>query len=181
MSAISRTIDRYYALKIMTMLTRDFSEWDAFKTGIIDITGSLVKKPKTSEEKDSYTRFDAVLRSIKRVLNRFPGGAQSLARAYLTKGFLYESDFQEQMLWQMHIVAEAEDEWTKTLLPVIEALIGCNPDEPFFVDLFEEMVAGDAGGDPKKIAAGTNSGAITRAAPEVIGKKKKKVDSKTES
>lgn len=39
--------------------------------------------------------------------------------------------------------------------------------------LVEEVVAGDAGGNPQNIAAGTNSGAIVNKGPEVIGKKKK--------
>lgn len=39
--------------------------------------------------------------------------------------------------------------------------------------LVEEVVAGDAGGNPQNIAAGTNSGAIVNKGPGVIGKKKK--------
>ena len=39
--------------------------------------------------------------------------------------------------------------------------------------LVEEVVAGDAGGNPQNIAAGTNSGAIVNKGPDVIGKKKK--------
>lgn len=39
--------------------------------------------------------------------------------------------------------------------------------------LVEEVVAGDAGGNPQNIAAGTNSGAIVNKGPEPIGKKKK--------
>ena len=39
--------------------------------------------------------------------------------------------------------------------------------------LVEEVVAGDAGGNPQNIAMGTNSGAIVNKGPEVIGKKKK--------
>ncbi len=39
--------------------------------------------------------------------------------------------------------------------------------------LVEEVVSGDAGGNPQNIAAGTNSGAIVNKGPEPIGKKKK--------
>ena len=38
----------------------------------------------------------------------------------------------------------------------------------------EEMVAGDSGGDPVKIASGERSGAVTLGSPEKIGTKKKK-------
>ena len=43
----------------------------------------------------------------------------------------------------------------------------------YLKQLVEEVVAGDAGGNPQNIAAGTNSGAIVNKGPEVIGKKKK--------
>lgn len=39
--------------------------------------------------------------------------------------------------------------------------------------MVEEVVAGDAGGNPQNIAAGTNSGAIVNKGPAPIGKKKK--------
>ncbi len=75
-----------------SLLTKDFQDWPAFKTGIIDASGNLLKTARSSEEKDSYTRLDAVLRPVKVALNKFPGGVTMLARAYLMKGFLYESD-----------------------------------------------------------------------------------------
>lgn len=40
--------------------------------------------------------------------------------------------------------------------------------------LKEGMTAGDAGGNPEKIAAGETSGSITNRAPSVTGKEKRK-------
>ncbi|MGL5308221.1 MAG: hypothetical protein ACRC9Y_19210 [Aeromonas veronii] len=37
----------------------------------------------------------------------------------------------------------------------------------------EEMVSGDAGGNPEKISAGTNSGAVVYPGPKTLNKKKK--------
>lgn len=44
-----------------------------------------------------------------------------------------------------------------------------------FEQYMSEMVAGDSGGEPQKIASGETSGAITSPGP-VSGKKKKKKD-----
>lgn len=42
-----------------------------------------------------------------------------------------------------------------------------------FVKLNEEMVAGDAGGNPQNIASGTTSGAVVNKGPETLPKKRK--------
>ena len=41
-------------------------------------------------------------------------------------------------------------------------------------ELIEDVVAGDSGGTPDNIAAGTTTGSIVNKGPEVIGKKDKK-------
>lgn len=182
MSVISRTIDRYYAIKIMTILAKEFPEWPAFKTGVIDAVGNLIKRPKTSEEKDSYTKLDAVLRPVKVALNKFPGGASSLARAYMVKNFLYEQKLAQHAVYEAHRAYELDgDEVDAYIIGIVtEALVGYIPNDDSIMSIVEEMVAGDAGGDAKKIAAGTNSGAITNVGPQVLNKKltKKKKDDK---
>lgn len=40
-----------------------------------------------------------------------------------------------------------------------------------FVKLNEEMVAGDAGGNPHNIASGTTSGAVVNKGPETLQRK----------
>lgn len=182
MSVITRTVDRLYAVRIMSILTKDFQDWPAFKTGIIDASGNLLKTARSSEEKDSYTRLDAVLRPVKVALNKFPGGVTMLARAYLMKGFLYESDDKlrivaHQAVMEAHRAYDYDDEDVDAFVigTLTEALVGLNAGDEGFIAVFEEMVAGDSGGDPNKIAAGVTSGAVTFPGPST---KKKKVDKK---
>lgn len=42
------------------------------------------------------------------------------------------------------------------------------------IQVDEDVVAGDSGGDPTNIAAGKTSGAITSPGPKTLGKKRKK-------
>lgn len=187
MSVIKRTVDRVYAVRIMTILSREFPEWPAFKLGIIDALGNLIKRPKTSEEKAAYTRLDAVLRPIKVLLNKFPGGVSALARAYLIKSFLFEQgeinklDYVELMGQTSYMINKIDEDLDKeTVAELLESLVGLRDYNPELVSIFEEMVAGDAGGDAETISKGENSGAVTFPGPSKL-KKKKKVDSKTES
>lgn len=179
MSVLTRALDRAYALRIMSILGKEFPEWPAFKAGIIDATGSLIKRPKTSEEKSAYTRLDAVLRPVKVALNKFPGGVSALARAYLVKGFLYESSELSQLDYaeRMGALAWATRDTDETIRHLMETLVGLQSYDNELCSIFEEMVAGDSGGDAGNIAAGVTSGAVQRPGPETM-KKKKKVDKK---
>lgn len=181
MSAITRAVDRVYAMRIMSILNKEFVDWPAYKLGIIDVNGNLIKTAKSADEKNAYTRLDAVLRPVKVALNKFPGGVSALARAYLMKGFLYES--KSEILFPAIVEAgRAYDHHDDDIDPYIiaivtESLVGLWPEDDFITTMMEEMVSGDAGGDAKKIAAGENSGAIMYKAPQVLNKKKK-VDKK---
>lgn len=187
MSQASRAIDRYYALKVMQILNKDFQDWPAFRMGIIDASGNLIRKARTKEEKDSYTRLDAVLRSLKQILNKFPGGVSALARAYLAKGFIYESEYRDEYKHDIdraiqfirwlpeNYEFDNNSSWEVIGLLTI-GMVGYRNDDPFLTSVFEEMVAGDSGGDPEKIASGVTSGAVTTPGPQTL--KKKKVDKK---
>lgn len=179
MSMLTRALDRAYAIRIMTILGREFPEWPAFRAGLIDATGNLIKRPKTSEEKSAYTRLDAVLRPVKIALNKFPGGVSALARAYMVKNFLYEStdycqsDYMERMTVLTWTARSTDD----TIRHLMETLVGVRPYDNELRDIFEEMVAGDSGGNAENIAAGITSGPVQRPGPQTM-KKKKKVDKK---
>lgn len=142
MSAVGNTIDTYYAIKLSHLLTKPFDMWDAFKLGIIDADGNVLKSPSTVEEKSAWTRFHVVSKNLKRLAMAAPGGKTALrygAAYLLLKEFISETP-----------------SLTNQLIP-----------------LLEDMVAGDAGGDPQSIASGETSGPITSTGPKGTTKKKK--------
>lgn len=68
--------DFLYAQKIIKILTTPWEKQDAFKYGIIDENGNLLKKYKdlkTLEEKDSYTYLHKLVFNIKRILDKDTG------------------------------------------------------------------------------------------------------------
>ena len=53
---------------MMKKLETPFNQTEAFKLGIIDENGSLLRRPETLEEKLSYTAIDAYLTKIRKLL-----------------------------------------------------------------------------------------------------------------
>ena len=70
-------IDTYIVYKIISTLVKDWDEQDAYKLGIIDDKGKVLKKAKdleTSKEKAAYTVLIRFIFNLKRLLNKVPGG-----------------------------------------------------------------------------------------------------------
>lgn len=82
MSIISRTADLYYTFRFLKILVTPWEKMDAFKYGIVDGKGSVLKKSselKTSDEKSSYTMFHRLVFNIKKLLNKLPFGRTRIA------------------------------------------------------------------------------------------------------
>ena len=83
MGIVSQAADTYYAYRFVKILSTPWEEMDAYEFGIIDENGKVLRKSrtlKTSEEKDAYTLFHRLVFSIKRLLEKFPGGKTVVGR-----------------------------------------------------------------------------------------------------
>lgn len=85
--SVSRTADTIYAFRFLRLLTTPWEKTGAFKRGILDKDGKVIKKPVTSAEKDVYNYFHRLVFNIKRLLNRVPFGKSTIA-SYLAALFL---------------------------------------------------------------------------------------------
>ena len=68
-------LDLFVAYKFIKMLSTPFEKTDAYKLGIIDKDGNILKKKKelkTGKEKIAYTIFHRLAWNLKKLLNRFP-------------------------------------------------------------------------------------------------------------
>lgn len=143
--AAKTAIDSAYAYRFIRLMQKNFNEWEAFKTGIIDDKGNVLRRPKTDEEKSSYTPFHGAVRSLKKMVSVVPGAStwatiSGSISAIGARFGMSESEISE-------LTAE-------------------------YQPLYEAMVSGDSGGSPTNIASGTTTGAITYPGPS--GKKSKK-------
>ena len=66
-------VDTVIVFRILKMMTRKWEEMDAFKFGLIDANGKRIKgvKPKTSEEKNSFTLLHRLVFNLKEFLNYY--------------------------------------------------------------------------------------------------------------
>lgn len=152
-----KNMDLTYSVRMIRLLKKPWTEWTAYKLGIIDGQGEVLKNPKTKEELEAYSPFHRSVRHIKRRLNAVPymSGFMNLTSAYdslRSRWNLTEQDHEEIMM----------------NLPELRERLN------------EEMVAGDSGGSVDNIASGVTTGAITNKVPKVLGstrphKRKRKI------
>ena len=65
-------------------LNTPFDKWPAYKLGIIDAQGNVLKKKvtlRTAEENNAWERIDIMICNIKKLLAKLPGGQTRLATA----------------------------------------------------------------------------------------------------
>ena len=73
-------IDLFVVYSFIKKLVTPFDEWSAFKSGVIDAKGNILKKERnTKEEKESFTVWDKLILNIKKTLAKLPGGSTKLA------------------------------------------------------------------------------------------------------
>lgn len=136
--------DSLYAYRFVRLMSKSFSEWKAFDLGLIDERGNLIRRPKSEEEKSSYTPFHAAVRSFKRTLGTVPGltGISSAMAGWSAISSRFD-------------LTESDIDYIKKELP-----------------LMEEVVAGDSGGSVENIVTGVTTGAVVSAGPTSTKKRK---------
>ena len=82
---LSSTVVCYMILK---RLLKPWTDWEAYKTGLIDKNGKKIKRAKTSVERKSFDILDRMCWSIKRLVTKFIGDNKFVylfSAAYLMK------------------------------------------------------------------------------------------------
>ena len=75
----SRAADTVYAFRFVRLLVTKWEKTQAYKLGILDNSGKVLKKPETTAEKASYTYFHRLVFNIKRLVQKIPFGKSALA------------------------------------------------------------------------------------------------------
>jgi hypothetical protein len=91
--SLLRIGDTFFALRFLRLLTTPWHKTSAYKAGIIDIDGNVIKTPETPQEKNVYNMFHKLVFNIKRLLNKLPFGKTTLA-SYATALYLIKENTQ---------------------------------------------------------------------------------------
>ena len=149
---MSRFVDNVLAYRILSMLVKNFKDTQAYKLGLIDEKGKLIKKPSTSKEKDAYTYLHKLVFNMKKIINRLPGGESKL-KSVVTALFLikeyYESGNRTTSLM--------EDRY-KSLMDMDISLI----EEEILVEKYMKDIEEDAPTNATGVAVSTDRPAIRK-------------------
>lgn len=75
-------VDLFMLYQFVKRLATPFKKWDAYKLGIIDEKGNVLKKRKdftTIREREAFGMFDVLVGNLKKLLAKVPGGQTRLA------------------------------------------------------------------------------------------------------
>lgn len=78
---MSRFVDAIIAYRILRKLSTPFNETEAYRLGIIDDRGKILRKFNEltrPEEKDAYTLLDRLVWRVKRIIERVPYASQQI-------------------------------------------------------------------------------------------------------
>lgn len=89
-------VDIFLVYQFLKRLATPFDEWDAYKLGIIDERGNILKKRKQLlkvKEREAFGIFDRMILNIKKLIEKVPGGKSRLA-SYAAALYLIKEDWQ---------------------------------------------------------------------------------------
>lgn len=88
---MSKIADAYLVYNLVKRLITPFEKWEAFKLGIIDKEGKVLKTRSelTAKEQDAWGYFDIAVANLKKILGKLPGGKTRLA-SYAAAMFLFK-------------------------------------------------------------------------------------------
>lgn len=100
-------VDMFMTYQFLKRINTPFEEWDAYKLGIIDKNGKVLKKRKqlkTPQQRAAWGYFDIVTTNLKKLLSKVPGGQSqvgTLAASYLLMKESEDKQLDEQQVQQL--------------------------------------------------------------------------------
>jgi hypothetical protein len=91
---MNSVLELYLLSKLITYMTQDWTETDAYKLGIIDKKGNFLKKYrqlKTSQERSAFSTLHRFAFNLKKLIESLPGGKSKVAK-YLTVFALFREE-----------------------------------------------------------------------------------------
>lgn len=111
---MSRFVDSLITYRILRMLTQPFVETDAYRLGIIDAHGNVIKRVRdlsTQDELDAYSLLHRMVFKLKRIIEKVPFENKrflsfAAALALIKENVEYDDDILEELFY---MTMEQED------------------------------------------------------------------------
>ena len=131
-------VDFLYAMRFLRLLTMNWKKTGAYKAGIIDQDGKVLRKPETSRERDVYNIFHRLVFNVKRLIQKVPIVGRSALASYAAALWLIkeETGISEKKLTKQ--LSEASGENIKQMLALHEE----SPNGWFLIEGTEDIQEG---------------------------------------
>lgn len=109
-------IDKYMVYQFIRRLVTPFEQMPAFRLGLIDSNGRILKKIKdlkTSQEQAALTEFDVLIINLKRLIGMLPGGKSRLAN--LAAGLLLLKQYENKQFNLNNALFSLEEDFNAML------------------------------------------------------------------
>ena len=125
-SQLNEQVDMLVAYKFIKILTTDFEDTDAFRLGVIDKDGNILKKRKDlrGDERTSYTIFHTLIWNLKKLMMKVPGLKSKLG-SYASALFLLKEQYNKENNVGGELLAERILESLKDKFPDSDVLFEC--------------------------------------------------------
>jgi len=121
---MARFVDAIITYRILRMLTTAFTDTDAYRLGIIDAHGAVIKKEQdlaTEEERESYTLLHRMVFKLKRIIEKVPfENKRFLSFAAAIALVKENAEYDEDILEEIFYMTMEQDE-TKSLAEELES------------------------------------------------------------
>ena len=138
-------VSNLIAYKILSMIVTPFDKTDAYKQGIIDEKGKVLKKAsslRTTAEKSAFTYLHRLVFNMKRIINKLPGG-ETRTKNMIAAFFLIKESYSKSKV----VITESRlKERYKEILNIVDRQDVTLVEEEIVVKKFMEEVAANATG-----------------------------------
>ena len=191
---MNQVIDLAISYKFIKNLVTPFEKWPAYKLGIIDKDGNIIKPRRErlkQEEKDALGYFDVVTLNLRKLLGKSPGGKSAIAtyaaaylllKEYPKKGLKEGFEPSEQQVAYMlkETIKEIEEGEDLVISPITKARAKADklkyrksnkketPNAKGFLNFVNQSVE-----KVEEEMPTNNTGGIAGLTPDSIGVKKK--------
>ncbi len=105
-----RSVDILIVYRIIKILATPWVDQDAYRLGIIDAHGNVLKKARqlnTSQERDAYSILHRFVFNLKRLIEKVPGGPSKIGTYTAALYLLLREDMEIDELFEMQMLEDA--------------------------------------------------------------------------
>lgn len=125
---LTSTAITFLTYRFILLLKEKFIDWPAFKLGLIDKKGELLKKPKTKEEKAALDGLTNLVRKLKKILVKYIGDSKMLG--ILITAYLMKNEIYDPLGLEIEINSELTEEEQEKLFEMLNCTLEVGNNDP---------------------------------------------------